>query len=69
MGQDSLVELLLGLLVVWPLQVFIRGIGCFVVSPAMFKLSPRYHAYQRMMYMGGYGGGYNPGFGNNYYNR
>jgi len=29
----------------------------------------RYHEYQRMMYMGGYGGGYNMGFGNNYYNR
>ena len=35
----------------------------------MLMLIPRYHEYQRMMYMGGYGGGYNMGFGNNYYNR
>ena len=59
-------ELLLELQAGWQLQVFIRG-QC--QGPAKFILSPRYHEYQRMMYMGGYGGGYNMGFGNNYYNR
>ena len=39
------------------------------VGAGLLILSPRYHEYQRMMYMGGYGGGYNMGFGNNYYNR